>query len=60
MRETRKGRAKQERNSGQKCFLLSEFYNASLLHFGFNALENLTISEVSWRVDLQIFFLRVW
>lgn len=52
MRETRKGRAEQERDFGQKCSLLSEFYNARLLHFGFDALENLTRSEVSGRVDL--------
>lgn len=50
--ETRKGKAKQERDFGLKCSFLTELYNARPLHFGFDSLEKLTRTEVggwTWR-----------
>lgn len=44
--ETRKGKAKQERDFGQKCSLLSKFHNARLLHLVFDSLEKLTRTEI--------------
>lgn len=53
--ETRKGKAKQEGDSGQKCSLLFKFHNARLLHLVFDSLEKLTRTEIGgW--TLRFFF----